>query len=398
MRDELAVAIDVGSRRHRVGVETPGEGIVEEFEIDHDRAGFEEFFRRVEKQRDRTGLPVVVAMEGRGGWARPLDGMVLDRGYELLNVNNLKLARFKEIFPSPAKSDSIDTRKMLELMRMRYQLSMSRNVLERVVRADEVNQRLKRLTRRRRQLVVEKTRILGRLYADLSATSPGLAAITGEIGNRWFLEFVASREDLRQLARMRAATLLKIRAVGRKRTAEIQAWQPTASFSHDVEWVGPMIVSDARRALELIDQIQMLEDEIGRVGQDSAMAQQIDSIPGFGLVCSAELAGEIETIARFRGESGLAMYIGMAVLDDSSGTREGSRRSRQVNVRAKNAMMTAVMRHIEQVPQSRSYYDKKRTEGKTHNQAIRSLGRHLARVIWAMLTESRNYEIRKINS
>ena len=45
-----------------------------------------------------------VAMEGYGGYARPLDGRVLMRGWRLYNVNNLKLARFKEIFPAPAMS------------------------------------------------------------------------------------------------------------------------------------------------------------------------------------------------------------------------------------------------------------------------------------------------------
>jgi hypothetical protein len=38
-------------------------------------------------------------MEGYNGYARPLDGLVRQRGYRLYNINNLKLARFKEIFP-----------------------------------------------------------------------------------------------------------------------------------------------------------------------------------------------------------------------------------------------------------------------------------------------------------
>ena len=58
-------------------------------------------------------MPVDVAMEGYNGWARPLDGQVQRHGYQLYNVNNLKLARFKEIFPAPAKSDSIDAHKIL---------------------------------------------------------------------------------------------------------------------------------------------------------------------------------------------------------------------------------------------------------------------------------------------
>ena len=394
MRNEIMVAIDVGSRVHTVGVGLGDGQVVDEFEIGHNRAGFEEFFRRIERQRKQRRLPVVVGMEGTGGWARPLDGMVREHGYELLNVNNMKLARFKEIFPAPAKTDRIDTRKILELMRLRHVLPTGRNVLQRVVGVDEVNERLKRLTRRRRQLVDERTRVLGRFFADLTAVCPGLTEITNDIGNRWFLGFIASRDDLRQLARMRRSSLLQIRAVGARRVEAILAWQPNATFAREVEWVGTMIVSDARRILELIEQVETLDHEIARVAQDSAMAGHIDSIPGFGPTCSAELAGEIGSMERFRSESSLALYLGMAVLDDSSGLVEGSRSTRHVNQRGKNALMTAAMRHIESVPQSRAYYDKKRAEGKPHNHAVRCLGRHLVRVIWVLLREDRDYELR----
>ncbi len=56
-------------------------------------------------------------------------------------------------------------------------------------------------------------------------------------------------------------------------------------------------------------------------------------------------------------------------------------------------MMIAVDRHRKLVPQSQRYYDRKRAEGKTHNQAIRALGRHLCRVIFKMLTQDRPYRI-----
>ena len=56
--------------------------------------------------------------------------------------------------------------------------------------------------------------------------------------------------------------------------------------------------------------------------------------------------------------------------------------------------MVALDRHRKYVPQSQRYYEKKRSEGKKHNQAIRALGRHLCRIIYKLLTEEREYEIR----
>ena len=115
----------------------------------------------------------------------------------------------------------------------------------------------------------------------------------------------------------------------------------------------------------------------------------IKSIPGFGPVSTAELAGEIGNNDRFSSEPSLALYMGMAPLSRESGQNKGSKTPRQVNRRAKAAMMVAVDRHRKQVAASQKYYEKKRAEGKTHNQAIRALGRQLCRVIYKMLKEEK---------
>jgi hypothetical protein len=107
------------------------------------------------------------------------------------------------------------------------------------------------------------------------------------------------------------------------------------------------------------------------------------------------LAGEIGTIARFKDEAALALYLGMAALDNSSGIKKGTKAPKHVNTRAKAAMMIAVDRHRKCIPESQRYYEKKRSEGKKHNQAIRALGRHMCRVIFRMLKQEKGYEIRK---
>jgi len=58
---------------------------------------------------------------------------------------------------------------------------------------------------------------------------------------------------------MRKRSLLAIRGVGNQYAAIIQTWQPTASFSTEVEDVGPMIQEDVHRILALLDQIAALE-------------------------------------------------------------------------------------------------------------------------------------------
>ena len=118
-------------------------------------------------------------MEGYNGWARPLDRQVLSRGWRLYNVNNLKLARYKEIFPAPSKSDAIDTRRMLELFRLQGELRVARNVLQEVAPVAVENEQLKRLTRRRRQLINEKGRVLNRHRPICKPCARGCSALPG---------------------------------------------------------------------------------------------------------------------------------------------------------------------------------------------------------------------------
>jgi hypothetical protein len=395
LRPELRVSVDVGCHRHSVAVGLTNGELLEEFDIDHRPEGFADFFSRIERHQRRYPGPVAVAMEGYNGHARPLDTLVRERQWRLLNINNLKLARFKQVFPAAAKTDRIDARRGLELMQLGEHMPRARDALQEVQAAPAENLELKRLTRRRRALVDEKCRVLSRLQDDLQAVCPGLLEITTDVENLWFLHLLAHGEDITKLARLHEKTLLGIPAIGKKFAAIIRHWQPRALFSHEVAYAGPMIVTDAQRVLDLRDEIKALEDRCEALAATSQIAQRIDTIPGFALVCSSELAGEIGTLDRFAGEASLALYLGMANLDHSSGQHQGAKAPRHVNSRAKAAMMTGVDRHRKQVPASQRYYEKKRLEGKTHNQAIRALGRHLCRVIYQMLKQNRDYEIRE---
>lgn len=392
---ELRVGVDVGCHNHNVAIGLSTGEILEEFSIVHTPEGFRKFFLRIEHNEKTYGCPVAVAMEGYNGYARPLDTLIRTRNYRLFNINNLKLARFKEIFPGAAKTDDIDARKALELFQLRDHLPIAKDVLQEIKVTPIENDILKRISRRRRRLVNERVRVLNNLQADIQSVCPGLLGITGEAGNLWFLRFLTSTDDLRKLARVREATILKIPGIGAKYTKILLKWQENAEFSRDVEWVGDMILADAKRVLDLHEQIKTLETQAAEKTASSNIAQIISTMPGFGHVTIAELAGEIGTIERFENESSLALYLGMANLDNSSGKQKGSKAPKQVNERAKSAMMIAVDRHRKYVPQSQKYYEKKRAEGKKHNQAVRSLGRHLCRVIFKMLKENREYFLPK---
>ena len=200
-------------------------GILDEFSITHTPAGFQSFFSRIELQEHLYSLPLDVATEGYNGWARPLDSQVQKHGYQLYNVNNLKLARFKEIFPAPAKTDSIDAHKILELFQLQNHLPLAKGVLQAVLPVPDANRRLKRISRRRRQLTNEKIALQNRIQPDLQAICPTLLDMTGSVDNLWFLHFLTCRDDLVKLVRLQSKSLLAIQNVGRSYLSLIRNWQ-----------------------------------------------------------------------------------------------------------------------------------------------------------------------------
>ena len=291
------------------------------------------FWHHRDRQEQTFGSPVHRGtMEGFNGYARPLDTLVRARDYRLFNINDLKLARFEEIFPGANRRPMQSTQgRGWSFSSFEWLFRIAEDVsCRRYAQRRQENDILKRLSRRRRRLVDERVRVVNNLQADLHAICPGLLEITGEADNMWFLRFLTSTDDLRKLARMREATIRKIPGIGKKYASVIVEWQKMAQFNYDVEWVGEMIQEDAVRVLELHDKIQSLEAKMEGVACGSDIAKTLATIPGFGSICTAELAGEIGTVERFGSEANLALYIGMANLDNSSGKQKGSKAPTQV--------------------------------------------------------------------
>ncbi len=392
--NELQIGIDVGSINHSVAIGNGYGNIVKEFEIPHTQKGFESFFKTIEYEAKQRVATITIAMEGYNGWARPLDGLILEHGYKLYNVNNVKLARFKEIFPASAKTDSIDARKIVELFSLQKHLPIAKKVLQEISPANAVNTQFKKLTRRRKQLVEEKVAISNRFSADLQAEAPDLKALTKSVDNLWFLRFMILRDTLISLSRVHRRSTENIPYMSQKNVDKIVAWQQHATFTPSIAYTGSMLHDDALRILELKEKIKELEKQIKELIPTSKIARAIQTIPGFAHVSAGSLAGEIGTLKRFESEGSLALYLGMTNLDNSSGKYTGSKKNLATNRHAKMAMLTATMKHTQHVEESKRYLEKKISEGKRYQQAIRSIGRHLVRVIWNMIQQDRAYEIR----
>ena len=110
--------------------------------------------------------------------------------------------------------------------------------------------------------------------------------------------------------------------------------------------------------------------------------------PGFGPLTAAKLVGEIAGAGRFASDAKLARAAGLAPIPVSSGRTDRHRLdrggNRQINAAIHRVAVTRARCH----PETIEFIARKKTEGKTHREAIRCLKRHLARRIWQLLARA----------
>jgi transposase len=98
-------------------------------------------------------------------------------------------------------------------------------------------------------------------------------------------------------------------------------------------------------------------------------------------------------IRAFGNPNRLAGVAGLAPVPRDSGRISGNlKRPRRYNRQLLRACYLAAHIAIRTDPASRTYYDRKRAEGKRHIQAVLALARRRLNVLWAMLRDNKIYQ------
>jgi transposase len=117
------------------------------------------------------------------------------------------------------------------------------------------------------------------------------------------------------------------------------------------------------------------------------------SLPAVGVRTAARILTEVVG-KDFASAGHLASYAGLAPVTWRSGSSiRGDHPSRKGNKILKRALFLSAFAALKD-PLSRAYYDRKRAEGKRHNQALIALARRRCDTLYAMLRDGTFYESR----
>ena len=300
-----------------------------------DRAGYAAMRTYAKAWPDR-----VWAVEGANGAGRPLAQRLLEAGEKVVDVP-AKLAARVRLFDTGhnRKTDALDAHSIA--------IVAVRTEGLRVLKVDGELQALRLLTDRREALTRRRVQTVNRLQALLAELLPGQAKkdITS-LQAKAMLASVRPRDvagkTCRRLAAEELAELIAVEAKMKKATAELKV----------------MVLARRSRLMDL---------------------------RGVGPVVAARVLADVGDVARFADRNRFASWTGTAPLDASSGEQNRHRLSRAGNRRMNHMIHIAAVTQLRHDTEGRTYYRRKRAEGKKPMEALRCLKRRISDAIYRQL-------------
>jgi len=392
----LSGGIDVGSESHHITILDDEDHILYNQKVSHQLNEFTESIKLFKQIEKKEGGRLSFALEGKNGYSAPLDRILLDQGFTLYNVDNFKLKRFREAFAGEWRDDQRDALMLSKMLKLKEHINSPREkVFIKIEKPSLVTESLKLLSRHQQTLIDEKVRLTNRLRKKLLEVCPEILKLA-KLKNKKLIVILVRYPDFSKYKRITLCSLLKTKGIGKKQAPFLLKRLNNIEYMPGLTDIYQMIIlSYAKRILELQEEIKDIDKKLDEIGEKNKEVKHLKTIPGVATKLASRLIGEIGVIDRFPSEKQLAVYCGVACVDNNSGKVTKAKAVYKANKICKHTLITMAGGSIRLSSQCKAYYLKKRTEGKSHNHTLRCLARQLIKVIYKMLTEDRDYIIKK---
>jgi transposase len=259
---------------------------------------------------------------------------------------------------------------------------------------------LRILCARRTDLASDRNRAINRLRAQLLEYFPALERAFDYAHRKAALMLLTGYQTPGALRRIGTARLEKwLRDRHAYNAGDLATRAIDAANSQRTTVIGQHVAATvvarlAQTILDLNTELADVDTMIEETFQQHRLADIITSMPGFGSLLGAELlAATNGDLTSFNSADRLAGISGLAPVPRDSGRISGNlKRPRRYDRRLLRVFYLAANNSIKTSPESRNYYDRKRSQGKRHSQAILCLARRRLNVLWAMQRDNTSYQ------
>ncbi|MCG7432748.1 IS110 family transposase [Kocuria indica] len=388
-RPAVFVGLDVGkSDHHAVAVTAAGKTVYDKA-LPNDEARLRAI---LEELATAHGPVLMVVDQPATIGALPVAVAQAMESVTVAYLPGLAMRRIADLHPGTAKTDARDALIIAEAAR-----TMPHTLRE--IRVDEAQiAELAVLAGFDDDLAAQITATSNRLRGMLTQIHPALERVLGpRVGHPAVADLLTRYPTPAKLA---AAGRGQVRARLRKhapRLAETLTEEIFTALGQQTvvvagtEAAATVVPILAGQLAALTTQRAQMASQVEVLVEAHPLSEVLISMPGIGVRTAARILTEVVG-KDFADVGHLASYAGIAPVTRRSGTSiRGEHAPRGGNKRLKRALFLSAFASLHHAP-SRAYYDRKRAQGKRHNQAIIALARRRTDVLFAMLRDGTFYQ------
>ncbi|MFF3891427.1 IS110 family transposase [Streptomyces sp. NPDC001914] len=380
------LGLDVGKGEHHATAVTPAGKKAFDKRLPNSEPKLREVFGKLQA---KYGTVLVVVDQPASIGALPL-AVARDMGCPVAYLPGLTMRRIADLYPGEAKTDARDAFVIADAARVMP------HTLRSVDLEDETIAELEMIVGFDDDLAGEATRTSNRLRGLLTQIHPSLERVLGpRVQHPAVLtlldQFGPPPAQIRKAGRRRLAALIRPKA---PRMAERLVEDIFTALDEQTVVVpgtdaAALIVPSLANSLRgVLDQRKLLATRIEELLENHPLSKVLTSMPGIGVRTLIDVGDG----SSFPTAAHLAAYAGLAPATRSSGSSiRGEQPSRRGNKQLKRAFFLSAFAALAD-PASRTYYDKKISQGKHHTQALLCLARRRADVLFAMLRDGTFYD------
>jgi len=339
----ITIGIDPHKASHTAVALDPTGRVVGELRVPATKTTLERLLRWAERWPDR-----IWAVEGAGGLGHLLAQRLVGSEETVLDVPATLAARARLLARGHGrKTDGIDAASVARVAQSQPDL--------RRVGPEDHSMVLRLLSDRRDELTGERRRVVNRLHRLLRDLQPGGAPT--------------------ELSTEAAARLLnRIR--------------PKTAVDLERKMMARALVADLRRADRAL-----VANRARCAAAVAASGTTLTNVFGISDVLAAKILGHVGDVSRFASADRFASYSGTAPIEVSSGEVTRHRLSRNGNRALNNALHLAARVQTMHAGPGRDHYERKLAGHKSSREALRSLKRQLAKVVYRHLVADRAHRL-----
>ena len=362
---------------------------LESIKFDNNHKGCSMLMERLAKRTQNS----LIGLEGQGVCSNILTNRLSSSCFTIKPIMPINIKRHKDYFTQDVKNDEYDAYVIADYLRLRHE-----HIKNLDVKRSKALNAIKELSKLYKDFAKQKCAYLNMLNQAVMEIFPEYISIFSKINCKSSLALLSqlpTQKDIAGISLGRLNTILSKNSRGHITTEKIKHLyaQATLSLNDSLDYT-----ASGLRISSLAKMISYLQQEQARIKKiiksylkDIPEANILLTLPGVDTILAARFISSIGSIDRFDNSNGLALYCGVACLDDKSGKKQRTKRAYRVNHTAKDAIMQIANCSIRFNPASKAYYTRKRKEGKRHWQAVKSLARNIIRVIYVMLKNNTKY-------